>query len=106
MTKWYRGKKTEKGSEISTNDEIYTLYGELTIKDIIRSKILQWLEHMEIMDPDRDVEDVAQKPGRKYKTGRDVEKLTIAENKQIEDRKRLEKTEKTRKNGEGIGPRA
>lgn len=71
LRKIYGGKKTDDGWERRTNNEIYELYNDTAIINVIRSKRLQWLGHLERMERTRDVKEVAWKiPEGKKKKGR------------------------------------
>ena len=61
----------EGGQEGRSNTEMYELFNEPTIYQVVRSKRLQWLGHMERMDDSRTVKGMEgrgtegkRKPGR------------------------------------------
>ena len=49
LRKIFGGRKTKGGWQRRSNTEIYELFNEPTIDEVVRSKRLQWLEHMERM---------------------------------------------------------
>ena len=79
LRKIFGGRKTEGGWERRSNNETYELFNEPTIEEVVRSKRLQWLGHMERMDDSRTVKRIKgrategkRKPGRPRKESRET----------------------------------
>ena len=79
LRKIFGGRKTEGGWERRSNIEIYELFNEPAIDEVMRSKKLQWLGHMETMDDLRTMKGIEgrgtegrRKPGRPRKEWREM----------------------------------
>lgn len=82
------GKKTEIGWERRTNKELYELFREPVISDVIKAKRLQWAGHLERMSEERIVKTVGWKePEGKKKKGRPRRKWREAIMQDLEEKR-------------------
>ncbi|KAI4466078.1 hypothetical protein MML48_3g00018587 [Holotrichia oblita] len=67
----FGGKNTELGCERRMNAELYELFGEKPIGQIVKKRRLQWLGHLARMKANRSVKDIAwKKPEGRRKSDR------------------------------------
>lgn len=83
----YGGKRTEEGWERRTNAEVYGLFSEPIISDVVRSRRLQWAGHLERMESERLVKTIAwREPEGKRRRGRPRRKWREAMEEDIREK--------------------
>ena len=87
-------KKTEDGSENGTNKEMYELFSEANVYEMVENKSLQWLVHLERMENTRTIKKIAwaKTEGRKRRRnlGEDAEHSRQTNNCQKKETQRPE----------------
>nr|CAH7756657.1 unnamed protein product [Callosobruchus chinensis] len=82
------GKLTDLGWERRLNEELYELCNESPINNFVKFRRLQWLGHLERMEQEREVKQMAWKiPEGKRKRGRPRKRWREAVEEDLEEKK-------------------
>nr|CAH7754171.1 unnamed protein product [Callosobruchus chinensis] len=110
LRRTFGAKLTDLGWKKRLNEELYELLNESLTSNFVKSRRLQWLGHLERMEQEREVKQVAWKtPQGKRKRGRPRKRWRVAveedlEEKKIQNWRQPQKIGRNGENSQGFEP--